>query len=182
MAYTIAADMAGAQRTWVVIDEAYRTVGPVEQWLEAHRFLWSPNTVRAYATALAQWWTFLEQRDEVGRWAEIGVPEVGSFLSWPWLTCSVFVTDASHLDTLSQQLTENKALIERRTAEFQTRHGRPMPPENDWLAARTAETNALEKLQAAMRATPGRALQGAGSPTAPTPVVIDTTRHRGTQP
>jgi len=49
-----------------VVDASYRTVDPVEEWLESHRTLWSPNTVRGYATALAQWWTFLEQRDEVG--------------------------------------------------------------------------------------------------------------------
>jgi integrase len=65
-----------------VIDDAYRTVAPVEEWLEAHRHLWSPNTVRGYATALAQWWTFLEQRDEATGWREVGVPAVSGFLSW----------------------------------------------------------------------------------------------------
>ena len=55
---------------------------PVEEWLEAHRHLWSPNTVRGYATALAQWWTFLEQRGEAERWREVGVPAVAGFLSW----------------------------------------------------------------------------------------------------
>ena len=45
-------------------------------------FLWSPNTVRGYATALAQWWSFLERRDEAGQWAEAGVPSVAGFLSW----------------------------------------------------------------------------------------------------
>jgi hypothetical protein len=40
----------------------------VEEWLEAHRHLWSPNTVRGYAASLAQWWSFLEQRGgAVGR-------------------------------------------------------------------------------------------------------------------
>jgi integrase len=70
------------QRTWTVIDEKYRTVVPVEEWLEAHRHLWSPNTVRGYATSLAQWWTFLEQRDETAKWREVGVPAVAGFLSW----------------------------------------------------------------------------------------------------
>jgi integrase len=65
-----------------VIDEEYRTVAPVEEWLEAHRHLWSPNTVRGYATSLAQWWTFLEQRAEAERWREVGVPAVSGFLSW----------------------------------------------------------------------------------------------------
>ncbi|MEU1436459.1 site-specific integrase [Streptomyces sp. NPDC005786] len=65
-----------------MIDEKYRTVDPVEDWLEAHRHLWSPNTVRGYATSLAQWWTFLEQRGETGKWRELGVPAVAGFLSW----------------------------------------------------------------------------------------------------
>jgi hypothetical protein len=51
---------SGEPRTWTVIDDSYQTVAPVEEWLEAHRYLWSPNTVRGYATALTQWWTFLE--------------------------------------------------------------------------------------------------------------------------
>ena len=41
---------ASGPRTWTVIDEGYQTVVPVEAWLEAHRHLWSPNTVRGYAT------------------------------------------------------------------------------------------------------------------------------------
>ena len=55
---------------------------PVEDWLEAHRYLWSPNTVRGYATALTQWWSFLEQRGETEQWTEVGVPAMGAFLSW----------------------------------------------------------------------------------------------------
>ena len=64
---------AGGDRTWTVIDSSYRTVAPVEEWLEAHRQVWSPNTVRGYATGLAQWWTFLEQRDEAAGWGVVGV-------------------------------------------------------------------------------------------------------------
>jgi integrase len=82
MAQSVMARPDGGPRTWTVIDQGYRTVGPVEEWLEAHRHLWSPNTVRGYATALSQWWTFLEQRAESGRWNEIGVPTVSAFVSW----------------------------------------------------------------------------------------------------
>lgn len=82
MAYGIAVSPAGGTRTWTVLDGDFRTVLPVEDWLEAHRRLWSPNTVRGYATALAQWWTFLEQRGEADRWQEVGVPAVSGFLSW----------------------------------------------------------------------------------------------------
>ena len=72
MAHSLAVRPSVGPRTWTVIDEGYRTVAPVEEWLEAHRHLWSPNTVRGYATALAQWWTFLEQRGEAERWREVG--------------------------------------------------------------------------------------------------------------
>jgi hypothetical protein len=67
-----------------VVDASYTTVVPVEEWLEAHRYLWSPITVRGYATSLAQWWSFLEQRDEARQWTEAGVPAVAGFVSWLW--------------------------------------------------------------------------------------------------
>jgi integrase len=82
VAYSLAVTPAGEARTWTVVDSSYATVAPVEEWLEAHRRLWSPNTVRAYATGLAQWWSFLEQRGEAGRWRDVGVPAVTGFLSW----------------------------------------------------------------------------------------------------
>ena len=73
---------SGGPRTWTVIDASYRTVVPVEEWLEAHRHLWSPNTIRGYATSLSQWWTFLEQRGEEEGWRDVGVPAVSGFLAW----------------------------------------------------------------------------------------------------
>jgi integrase len=82
VAHSLTVQPSSGQRTWTVIDEKYRTVAPVEDWLEAHRPLWSPNTVRGYATSLAQWWTFLEQREETGKWRDLGVPAVAGFLSW----------------------------------------------------------------------------------------------------
>ena len=82
VAYGLAVRPAGGARTWTVVDESFQTVSAVEEWLEAHRHLWSPNTVRGYATSLAQWWTFLEQRGNAAGWQEVGVPAVTAFLSW----------------------------------------------------------------------------------------------------
>lgn len=82
MAFSMPVRPSSGPRTWTVLDDAYRTVAPIEAWLEAHRRLWSPNTVRSYATGLAQWWTFLEQRGQTGQWREVGVAAVTGFLSW----------------------------------------------------------------------------------------------------
>ncbi len=82
MAYCLAVRPLSGERTWSVVDASYATVVPVKEWLEAHRYLWSPNTIRGYAASLAQWWSFLEQRGETRQWAEAGVPSVTRFLSW----------------------------------------------------------------------------------------------------
>lgn len=83
MAQSLVIRPSDGHRTWTVIDDGYQTVGPVEQWLKAHRRRWSPNTLRGHhATSPAQWWTFLEQRGEADRWRDVGVPTVSAFLSW----------------------------------------------------------------------------------------------------
>jgi Phage integrase family len=55
------------------------------------------------------------------------------------LTCSVFVTDATHHDVLARQLHETNELIARTSTAFAQRHGRPMPEDNIWRAQRRAE-------------------------------------------
>ncbi len=101
------------------------------------------------------------------------------------LTCSVFVTDRTHQQALERQLTDTAALIERACADFQLRHGRPMPAGNVWLAQRQAEHDALARVIAAMQAAPGRAVQGTGcpstAPAGPVPVTIDTASHGKTR-
>lgn len=57
-----------------------------------------------------------------------------------------------------------------------------MPADNVWLVQRQAERGALVKLLAAMQASPGRAVQGAGSPSSPVPVSIDLTRQAAPPP
>lgn len=101
------------------------------------------------------------------------------------LTCSVFVTDASHRDTLLRQLTDGEELIARSTTAFQQRRGHPMPEDNIWLVQRRAEQAALRRLLAAIDDHPGRAVQGGGCGAAsagPVPLTLDLTRHRRTDP
>ncbi len=101
------------------------------------------------------------------------------------LTCSVFVTDATHQPALERQLSETEALIDRATTAFHERHGRPMPEDNVWLLQRRAEHAALTRLLETIRDKPGRAVQGAGcgtTPTGPVPLTLDLDRHRRTRP
>lgn len=101
------------------------------------------------------------------------------------LTCSVFVTDASHQPALERQLAETSALIDRSTTAFQQRHGRPMPADNVWLLQRRAEHAALTKLLNTIGDKPGQAVQGAGcgaAPTGPVPLSLDLDRHRRIRP
>jgi hypothetical protein len=101
------------------------------------------------------------------------------------LTCSVFVTDASHQSSLERQLAETNGLIDRANTAFQERHGRPMPEDNVWLLQRRAEHAALTQLLTTICEKPDRAVQGAGCGTAPTGPVslsLDLDRHRRTRP
>lgn len=101
------------------------------------------------------------------------------------LTCSVFVTDASHQPALERQLAETEALIIRTTTAFQEQHGRPMPEDNIWLLQRRAGHAALTKLLDTIRTKPGQAVQGAGcgaATTGPVALTLDLDRHRRTRP
>lgn len=101
------------------------------------------------------------------------------------LTCSVFVTDASHQPALERQLAETEALINRSTTAFAERHGRSMPEDNVWLLQRRAEHASLTKLLDTIRSKPGRAVQGAGcdaAPTGPVALTLDLERHRRIRP
>ncbi|MFI5635557.1 tyrosine-type recombinase/integrase [Streptomyces sp. NPDC051664] len=100
------------------------------------------------------------------------------------LTCSVFVTDASHQPALEGQLAETSALIDRSTAAFQERHGRPMPEDNVWLLQRRAEHPAPTRLLETIGDKPHCAVQGAGcgtTPAGPVPLALDLDRHRRTR-
>ena len=71
----------GGAASWTVIGPDRRPVEPVEsflRWLtDTER---SPNTVRAYAGDLRQFWEFLALRGY--DWADLGLEELGDFAGW----------------------------------------------------------------------------------------------------
>jgi len=101
------------------------------------------------------------------------------------LTCSVFVTDATHRTVLQRQLDDTTELIDRTTTAFGQRHGREMPDDNVWLSQRRAEQQALTRLLEALLPEPEQAIQGAGCSGAaagPVPLPLDLTNLRKTHP
>ena len=79
------------------------------------------------------------------------------------LTCDKFVTDVTHRDELRQQCDGTVKLIDRRKQTFLARYGTAMPEENVWLAERSAEQSALERILVVLdspAANDGEAVRG----------------------
>jgi site-specific recombinase XerD len=71
--------LAGAT-TWTVVSESFSVVEPVEHYLEfARQSGFKPNTIKAYARGLAQWWTYLEQTSK--SWDAVQIHDFGNFLA-----------------------------------------------------------------------------------------------------
>lgn len=67
--------VAGEEITHIVLDQHWRVIEPVEQFLEYLRQeRYSPHTVRSYAGGLAVWWTLLEARSQ--DWRQVGVDDL----------------------------------------------------------------------------------------------------------
>ena len=88
------------------------------------------------------------------------------------LTCEKFVTDITHRDELRDQCDRTVKLIDRRKQTFLTRYGTAMPEDDVWLAERSAEQSALERILVVLDSPAthdGEAVRGAGVPTTETP-------------
>lgn len=76
-----AVEVGGGGRTWTVLGDDHRCVGPIEEFLEYHRVIGSsPNTVRSYAKGLQLWWAFLAEAE--GSWEDPTVQMLRAFLTW----------------------------------------------------------------------------------------------------
>lgn len=65
--------------TWTVVDDVGKVIEPVEAYLDfARQSHYSPNTIRAYATSLALWWTHLATCNRA--WDSVQLTDFGTFL------------------------------------------------------------------------------------------------------
>jgi site-specific recombinase XerD len=71
----------GDHDSWTVVGADAAVVEPVEVFLaHLHAVERSPNTVRAYAHDLRDWFEFCERSDLV--WSAVGLEDVGRFVAW----------------------------------------------------------------------------------------------------
>ena len=101
-------------------------VEPVEAFLShLHAIERSPNTVKAYAHDLRDWFEFLDQRGVV--WSRVRLEDVGRFVAWLRLPASARVGNVAALPTAESVCSE--ATVNRKLSaisafyEFHQRHG-----------------------------------------------------------
>lgn len=82
------------------------------------------------------------------------------------LSCSKFVTDATHAPQLRAQLADTETLITHRQAAFTAKYGSPMDETNIWLHGRQDEVASLNRILLALDdVSSGKAVRGPGTET-----------------
>jgi integrase/recombinase XerD len=116
----------GDPQSWTLVDRDSVVVEPVEGFLaHLHAVERSPNTVKAYAHDLRDWFEFLGQRGVV--WSRVRLEDVGRFVAWLRLPASARVGNVAVLPTAESVCSE--ATVNRKLSaisvfyEFHQRHG-----------------------------------------------------------
>lgn len=78
------------------------------------------------------------------------------------LTCSKFVTDATHAPELRRQLETTERLITARQEAFTAKYGVPMGDDNVWLQGRHVEIDSLNRILLSINDITNHAVRGAG--------------------
>lgn len=67
-------------RVWVMLDEDYTVVEPIQRYLSYLCGLKSPNTVETYGYGLKAWWEFLSERQL--NWRNVELSDLEDFVYW----------------------------------------------------------------------------------------------------
>ena len=115
----------GDPRSWTVTDDG-SVVEPAESFLaQLHAVERSPNTVKAYAHDLRDWFEFLDQHGLV--WSAVRLEDVGRFVAWLRLPAGSRAENVTGLPTAASMCSEST--VNRKLSavsafyEFQQRHG-----------------------------------------------------------
>ena len=116
----------GDRQSWTLLGRDAAVVEPVERVLaHLHAVERSPNTVKAYAHDLRDWFEFLDQRGLV--WSRVRLEDVGRFVAWLRLPVMARAGNVAALPTAEAVCSE--ATVNRKLSavsafyEFHQRHG-----------------------------------------------------------
>lgn len=73
-------DPITSQTIWLMLDEDYEVVAPIQQYLTFLTTTKSPNTVKSYGFDLKYWWEFLASK--CLDWREVNVSDMEDFAYW----------------------------------------------------------------------------------------------------
>ena len=68
------------QTIWLMLDEDYEVITPIQQYLTFLTTTKSPNTVKSYGYGLKYWWEFLTHKSL--EWREVNVSDMEDFAYW----------------------------------------------------------------------------------------------------
>jgi integrase/recombinase XerD len=115
----------GDPRSWTLTNDG-SVVEPAESFLaHLHAVEHSPNTVKAYAHDLRDWFEFLDQHSLV--WSTVRLEDVGRFVAWLRLPAGSRAGNMAALPTAASMCSEST--VNRKLSavsafyEFQQRHG-----------------------------------------------------------
>ena len=95
----------GDAESWTLVDRDSAVVEPVEAFLaHLHAVERSPNTVKAYAHDLRDWFEFLDQRGLV--WSRVRLEDVGRFVAWLRLPAAARAGNVAALPTAESVCSE----------------------------------------------------------------------------
>ncbi|MBV8346619.1 MAG: site-specific integrase [Mycolicibacterium sp.] len=116
----------GDPQSWTLVDRDSAMVEPVEGFLShLHAVERSPNTVKAYAHDLRDWFEFLAQRGL--DWSQVRLEDVGRFVAWlrlPETARAGNVAALPSVESVCSEATANRKLSAISAFyEFHHRHG-----------------------------------------------------------
>lgn len=118
--------LGSVAESWTVLDDEHRPLEPVERFLAYLSSIErSPNTVKAYAHDLKDWFTYLDRRSL--DWREVDVEDVAGFVGWLRLPPAGRIGQVSVLPSVAHHCSGSS--VNRKLAaltsfcEFHARHG-----------------------------------------------------------
>ena len=133
----------GDRQSWTLVDRDFVVVVAAEAFLShLHAVERSPNTVKAYAHDLRDWFEFLDQRGLL--WSQVRLEDVGRFVAWLRLPAPARAGNVAALPTVDSVCTE--ATVNRKLSaisafyEFHQRHDPPRVPRRCQVVSRSPKS------------------------------------------